>query len=66
MRCCYNVSPSGLAHISGINTLDLSQIQGWWITDGLIHLKGINKLILRECNESTIKYAQELGLPWEV
>ena len=61
MRECALVTDAGLAHLTGIHTLNMSYCAR--ITDaGLAHLTGIHTLDMRGCNPATIAAARAMGL----
>ena len=59
---CVRITDAGLAHLTGIHTLDMLGCPG--ITDaGLTHLAGIDSLDMRGCAPATIAAARARGLP---
>ncbi len=62
MRKCKRITDVGLAHLTGIHTLDMRYCNG--ITDaGLAHLTGIRTLRMQGCSPSAIAAARARGLP---
>jgi hypothetical protein len=62
MGGCVRVTNAGLAHLTGIHTLDMTFCAQ--ITDaGLAHLTGIQGLVMRSCTPACIAAAHALGLP---
>ncbi len=61
MSGCDQITDAGLAHLTGIHTLDVSGCTG--ITDaGLTHLRGVHTLYVYGCDPATIAAARALGL----
>jgi hypothetical protein len=61
MGGCRRITDAGLAHLTGIHTLDMSECER--ITDaGLAHLTGIHTLLyIFGCNLATIAAARARG-----
>jgi hypothetical protein len=61
MYKCARITDAGLAHLTGIHTLDMSRCTR--ITDaGLAHLTGIHTLNMYGCNPAIIAAARALRL----
>jgi hypothetical protein len=61
MRLCGQITDAGLAHLTGIHTLNMHNCAR--ITDaGLAHLIGIHTLLMSGCNPATIAAALILRL----
>jgi hypothetical protein len=61
MDGCRRITDAGLAHLTGIHTLNMSYCA--LITDaGLAHLTGIHMLYMYGCNPATIAAARALRL----
>jgi hypothetical protein len=59
MEGCAQITDAGLAHLTGIHTLDMSRCAR--ITDaGLAHLTGIHTLYVRGCTPAIIASARRL------
>jgi hypothetical protein len=64
MGGCEQITDAGLAHLTGIHTLDMTVCKQ--ITDaGLAHLTGIHTLLMYGCDRATVTAARALGFSVE-
>jgi hypothetical protein len=64
MSWCTRITDAGLAHLTGIHTLDMCCCERITFV-GLAHLTGIHTLLMHGCDRATIAIARALGFSVE-